>query len=428
MAQVFVSYAEEDGHLVDELAKGLEALGYTTWYYQRDCRVPGQRWWRRVLQAIDESEVVLLLISQASLRSAHVDREVDWGIAAEKPLIPLLHGVTRAEVMAVTPGREWLAAVGTVVDISTSEGVEAIREKLAAGLRELHIEPAGTPGAVPTEAALAETATAVEAPRVELTGLILPAGCSWYQEPSQDCPVNDPSAYAEWVRRHGPVSIVNDRSGVELVWVPGGTFTMGSVHGREDEKPVRRMKIEGHWIGRLPVTVREWQRVMGSVPAGMNDHGAQHPVVGITWDEANEFARRCQLALPPEAYWEYAARGSEGHLYPWGNKWDPTLCQNKSNLHGYEHTMPAGAIPHNASWCGALDMVGNVWEWCQDVYKPNPSAPNPAPANRRSLRGGGWGGDEFECRCSCRLGAAPTIRSPMVGVRVARPRVRKPHA
>jgi formylglycine-generating enzyme required for sulfatase activity len=201
---------------------------------------------------------------------------------------------------------------------------------------------------------------------------------------------------------------------------------MGSVRGREDEKPVQRKKVEGFWIGRLPVTVRQWQLVMGSVPPRFNDQGAQHPVVGMTWDEAREFCRRAQLALPPEMNWEYAARGSEGHVYPWGNTWDPGLCQNKDNLHGQARTLPAGTLPRNASWCGALDMSGNVWEWCADAYSPNVTAPQ--PTGKRSLRGGGWGCDEFECRCSCRLGAAPNNRSPMIGLRVARPRAKPAEA
>ncbi|MBM3499280.1 MAG: TIR domain-containing protein [Armatimonadetes bacterium] len=423
MAQVFVSYAEEDGHLVGELAAALEANGYSTWYYQRDCRVPGQRWWRRVLQAIDECEIVLLLISRPSLQSAQVDREVDWAIAAGKPLMPLLHGITRPEVVADSPGREWLAAIGTAVDMSTSEGVPVVQQKLATGLQANNITPVGVEAAAAAEPAVIE-----EAPPEVRTGLIVPGGCSWYQEPPEDCPVDDPLAYGEWVKRRGPVSIINEKSGLELVWVPGGSFMMGSVRGRDDEKPVQRKKVEGFWIGRLPVTVRQWQLVMGSVPPRFNDQGAQHPVVGVTWDEAREFCRRTQMGLPPETYWEYAARGSEGHVYPWGNTWDPGLCQNKENLHGQERTLPAGTLPRGGSWCGALDMAGNVWEWCQDAYSPDPSAAQAAPTGRRSLRGGGWGCDEFECRCSCRLGAAPANRSPMIGLRVARPRTRKAEA
>jgi formylglycine-generating enzyme required for sulfatase activity len=424
MSQVFVSYAEEDGHLVGELAGGLETHGYGTWYYQRDCRVPGQRWWRRVLQAIEESEVVLLLISRASLQSAQVDREVDWAIAAGKPLIPVLHNITRPEVMSGSPGREWLAAIGTAVDISTTEGVEAVRQKLAAGLEANDITPAGEPGAAPRPVEAAPAAP-VEAPPEVHTGLALPSGCSWYEEPAEGCPVDDPLAYAQWVSKRGPVSIINEQSGIELVWVPGGTFMMGSVRGRDDEKPVRRVTIEGFWIGRLPVTVRQYQLVMGSVPPRFNDQGPQHPVAGVTWDEAKEFCKRTHLALTPEQYWEYAARGREGHVYPWGNAWDAGLCQCKENLHGQERTLPCGTLPRNASWCGALDMAGNVWEWCQDAYQTDSSAPPPTTVARRSLRGGGWACDAFECRCSCRLGAAPANRSPMIGFRVARPRVRK---
>jgi hypothetical protein len=425
MSQVFFSYAEEDGPLVGELAQGLESHGYGTWYYQRDCRVPGQRWWRRVLAAIDESQIIILLISPASLQSAQVDREVDWAIAAGKPLIPLLHQVTRPQVVSDSPGREWLAAIGTAIDISSSEGAQTVQQKLAAGIEANGIAPAGEAGQPPKP-----VPEVLEPPPVIETGLVLPAGCSWFEEPPDGCPVEDATAYAEWVSKRGPVSVINEQSGIELVWVPPGHFMMGSVRGRDDEKPVRRVKLDGFWMGRTPVTVRQFQLVMKGVPPRFNEQGAQHPVVAATWDEAAAFSKRIGLALAPEQYWEYAARGSDGRVYPWGNNWEPALCQCKENLHGHERTAPAGSIPRNASWCGALDMAGNVWEWCQDVYHLNPEAAGAATTGpvRRSLRGGGWGCDAFECRCSCRLGAPPTNRSPMVGFRVARPRARREQA
>jgi len=264
-------------------------------------------------------------------------------------------------------------------------------------------------------------AAAAEVAKPELN---LPPDCSWVgDKPGEDCPFADPEAYTKWVAQRGPVTIRHDQSSIELVWVAGGSLMMGSTHGRDDEKPVRRLTVDSFWVGRQPVTVRQWQAIMESVPEKYNDQGPLHPVAAVTWDECRDFCQRTGLALPPEAYWEYAARGGEGRVYPWGNQWDASLCQCQENLHGRERTAPAGSLADNVTWCGARDMAGNVWEWCRDWYYPAPPQPGSAPSGRRSLRGGSYASPAFECRCSCRLSGAPGNRSPLVGFRVARPKV-----
>jgi formylglycine-generating enzyme required for sulfatase activity/class 3 adenylate cyclase len=300
-----------------------------------------------------------------------------------------------------------------------SEGVgnAEVPSKLAGDAAVAPQGPARTAKAPPRPAPPAKE----KVPRPEL---VLPPGCSWVpHEPPDDCPSDDPEAYAKWLESRPPITIQHGDTGIDLLWVPGGSFMMGSVRGRDDEKPVRRVTVDGFWIGRIPVRARQWELVMGSVPDQYNDQGPLHPVAGVTWDEGAEFCRRIGLALPPEAYWEYAARGAEGHVYPWGSKWDASLCQCREDLHGHERTGPAGSLRGNVSWCGALDMAGNVWEWCRDWYHPNSQqAASGAATGRRSLRGGAWASDAFECRCSCRLSSAPNNRSPLIGLRVARPK------
>jgi formylglycine-generating enzyme required for sulfatase activity len=242
-------------------------------------------------------------------------------------------------------------------------------------------------------------------------------------QPSDACPFADPEAYTAWVGREGPVTIRHDQSGLDLVWVPGGSLMMGSSHGRDDEKPVRRVNVDSFWIGRIPVAVRHWQAVMGAPPEKLNEQGPLHPVTAVTWDECREFCKRTGLALPPESYWEYAARGGEGRVYPWGNQWDASLCQCQENPHGRERTAPAGSLADNVTWCGARDMAGNVWEWCRDWYYPTAPPPGAPPSGRRSLKGGSYASPAFECRSSCRFSGAPTNRSPLIGFRVARPKV-----
>jgi len=176
--------------------------------------------------------------------------------------------------------------------------------------------------------------------------------------------------------------ITHAASGLELVWVPGGTFRMGSDDGEEDEQPVHEVALGGYWIGRTEVTVAQYRAVMGSIPdevhgTVVNDQGDDRPVVALPQRWAVEFCGKLGLRLPTEAEWEYAARGPEDRLYPWGNEWDPArLCWNEFGEQD-RRPMPVGSFPEGASWCGALDMAGNVWEWCADWYDEDYYAVSP---------------------------------------------------
>ena len=191
-------------------------------------------------------------------------------------------------------------------------------------------------------------------------------------------------------------------SSAEMVYVPAGEFVMGSPEGQgdADEHPQRRVYLAAYWIDKLPVTVAEYRkftratgRKMPLAPEwGWKD---DHPVVNVTWEEAAAYAAWSGKRLPTEAEWEKAARGTDGRVYPWGNVWDPGKC---SNAHNSRTTQPVGSYPAGASPYGALDMAGNVWQWCADWYGPYQSTSirrptGPISGRHRALRGGSW-----ECR------------------------------
>ncbi len=213
---------------------------------------------------------------------------------------------------------------------------------------------------------------------------------------------------------------------MDLVWVPAGSFDMGSNDGRPDEKPVHRVELDGFWIGETKVTVGQWRSVMGSAPA-WNRYGDDHPVVCVSWDDAHSFCQKTGLGLPTEAQWEYAARGPRGSVYPWGNQWDQSRCQS-----GTEQHVPVGSFPSGASWCGALDMAGSEWEWCLDWYDGSfygtsaATARNPANTNARSIqrafRGGGWSYiAPNDCRSAARgrFGVVVLPDAPDIGFRAS---------
>ena len=240
--------------------------------------------------------------------------------------------------------------------------------------------------------------------------------------------------------------ILHQDTGVELVYVPGGTFMMGSEEGEPDESPVHEVELGALWIGRTEVTAAQWRKVMGKVDfEPPNDQGETHPIVAVAWDRCQEFCGKLGLRLPTEAEWEYAAAGPEGRTYPWGDDWDPSRLQWAKNKHplGGDRTAPVGTFPQGASWCGALDMAGNVWEWCADWYNEGYYAASPrlnpiGPErdigvaagmadgtkrwwrNRRVIRGGCFANDDpLYLRCAARSND-PSLWHYALGFRVAR--------
>jgi formylglycine-generating enzyme required for sulfatase activity len=242
----------------------------------------------------------------------------------------------------------------------------------------------------------------------------------------------------------------------EFVEIPAGEFWMGSERVSDDEKPVHRVHLEGFAIAKYPVTnaqyaifvqaterepPRHWEG--GQVPP----HLANHPVVTVTWHDAVAYCQWLSretdqpYRLPTEAEWERAATGglpspSQGEgagpalseaegvrVWPWGDEWD----ENKANTieGGPGTTTPVGVYPAGASPEGVLDIAGNVWEWCNSLYRPYPYDPRDGRENleskgTRALRGGSWYGDLNVARCACRYGGGPVGWGDGVGFRCAR--------
>jgi formylglycine-generating enzyme len=224
----------------------------------------------------------------------------------------------------------------------------------------------------------------------------------------------------------------------DMVWIPGGTFRMGSEKHYPEERPVHRVTVDGFWMDRYPVTNARFARFVeatgfttfaevppdpvqypgarpemlyaGSLvfvqPAGPVDssdnrnwwqyirgahwrrpQGAEHaevlpehPVVHVTFADAEAFAAWEGKSLPTEAEWEFAARGGlDGAAYAWGseflpgdrhmaNTWQGEFPWQQLARDGYERTSPVGAFPANGY--GLHDVIGNVWEWTTDWYRP----------------------------------------------------------
>ncbi|MBL4845171.1 MAG: SUMF1/EgtB/PvdO family nonheme iron enzyme [Planctomycetes bacterium] len=169
-------------------------------------------------------------------------------------------------------------------------------------------------------------------------------------------------------------SFVLTRRGLKipLVWVPPGTFRMGSDRD-VSERPVHSVQItRGFFLGKFEVRVSDYERFCEATGRGPPsrpyfDQEQTHPVVGVSWEDAASFCTWLDARLPTEAEWEWSARGPKSLLYPWGNQ---LAGPRHANLRGHEDrfrtTSPVGSFPKGASWIGAFDLAGSVWEWVQD--------------------------------------------------------------
>jgi formylglycine-generating enzyme required for sulfatase activity/tetratricopeptide (TPR) repeat protein len=256
--------------------------------------------------------------------------------------------------------------------------------------------------------------------------------------------------------------------GVVMVHVPGGTFPMGSDEDDvddalqlcneyyddcerswfEEELSVHDVALDAFWIDRTEVTNAQYAAFLNK--RGNQEEGgvawldlededclieqrggefepksgyADHPVIDVSWYGAAAYCEWAGARLPTEAEWEYAARGEQGNQYPWGSADSTCDLAQYSGCSG--STVPVGSLPDGASWCGALDMAGNVWEWVAGWYGDYPSGSQTNPTGPemgeyRVLRGGSWYISPSALRCATRGRYRPGSVRDNVGFRCAR--------
>ena len=232
--------------------------------------------------------------------------------------------------------------------------------------------------------------------------------------------------------RRPPGTLWRDNElGMDFVWIPAGSFQMGSMASEADtdERPVREVRISrGFWMGKYEVTQAQWERVMGSNPSSFKACGSRCPVEDVSWHETRAFiekfialdaGRGNRYRLPTEAEWEYAARGGRKT----GERHGPV---DKISWYGANSARATHRVGGRAANGYLLhDMLGNVSEWVADRYgeyaaraQTDPRGPNAGP--NRIHRGGNWSLDARRVRSAARDYDSPANKYYTLGLRLVR--------
>lgn len=227
-------------------------------------------------------------------------------------------------------------------------------------------------------------------------------------------------------------SRISDVDGMRQFYVPAGNFLMGNNNGEADEQPQHTIYLDGYWIDETEVTNAMYAQCVAdgscSEPQNSNRYNhsdyTNHPIVMVDWDKAKTYCTWAGRTLPTEAQWEKAARGDDGRNYPWGNQ-SPT-CDLLNYSGCIFDTTPVGGYLDGATPYGALDMLGNVWEWVVDWYAgdyySNSPAQNPLGpqfGDTRIIRGGSWTSNSSVTQITNRSELAPDGHNYFVGFRCA---------
>lgn len=210
-----------------------------------------------------------------------------------------------------------------------------------------------------------------------------------------------------------------DFDGVAMVLVPAGCFEMGDSNGESDQQPVETYCFDTpFWIDKYEVS----NAVYGSKDCESDSLEPDQPQGCLNWFEAQAFCESRGSRLPTEAEWEYAARGPDSLIYPWGDEWVARNAVWSGNSRG--QTMDVDSLPVGASWVGALHMSGNVWEWTSSLYEAYPYGEDherdDESSQLRVLRGGSYDMQTDLVRGTFRSGLNPALSYDDDGVRCAR--------
>ncbi len=211
-------------------------------------------------------------------------------------------------------------------------------------------------------------------------------------------------------------------AGVAFVYIPAGSYLMGSPkgYGYKNERPQKKIVMQGFWMSRYEVSQRLYRRIMKRNPSTFRKSGS-FPVETVSWHQAVKFTKRFSqrykvaVRLPYEKEWEYACRAGSKKLYYWGNHINKRYAwynmTSNDDIHKIRSKRPN-------RW-GLYNMSGNVAEWCLDWYSDSPeNGMGPDSGIGKVVRGGSWADDAYWLRSAFRTSSDPKTRAFTIGFRL----------
>ncbi len=416
MSRIFISYARADVDFARKLARSLSEMGADIWIDVNDIPA-GMKWSTAIQQGLNVCQVMLVIISPDSMASNNVEDEWQYYLDKKKPIIPVwyLPAEKHFQISRLQHIDFYAISYHIAFDRLTHE-----LNRQGISIQFPTTDTVGAQGFSPSAPA---TSNATASPRIEI-----------------------PSPEPE------PGTRMTDDKGIEMVYVPAGKFLMGS-NKNPREKPIHEVQItQPFWLDLTPVTNAAYAHFVNAGGYKKPDYWTQaswdwlqtkkitapsdydnftdprQPRIGVSWYEVCAYARWRGGRLPTEAEWEWAARGPENRSYPWGDTFDASRLIYRDNSLGKSAIVGSGIRVTGASWVGALDMSGNVWEWQSSLYIPYPYQSDDGREDQNKdgthvLRGGSFFDGQDLARSAYRNSSHPYSRNYgyFFGFRVVRP-------
>jgi len=391
--RIFLSYASEDRASADAIRLALQ--GDHDVFFDREDLPPGGEFHSRIRRGIEESDLVIFLVSPKTLDSGS-------------------YTLTEISIAEKT----WPKPDGRILPVLL-EQVKA--PDLPEYLRSVTFIQ--TSGNLPAEVAHAVDRMARERRRrrlrwvvpVALACVLAGVAATWY------------------FTNQGTSATRVGKDGAPAALVPAGNFTMGD----DENSPKRQLFVDAFYMDRFETTTARYAKFLEStgsenVPDSWDEiagkDSEEMPVIGVSWNEASAYCRWAGKRLPTEAEWEKAARGTDGRSYPWGEL--PPTVDRANYLNSapgpYESALsPVGAYSTGKSPYGVDDLAGNASEWVadwysesftsDDVYNPH----GPGEGTKKVIRGGGRYDPDVRLKATARQFAGPETRADDIGFRCA---------
>lgn len=408
MTHFFISYSKKDTReLALALDDALNAIDGISSWVDREL-LPGPNWASQIEAQIDRCDYMIVLLSpdihrhRQGEKQSFVINEIHYAQdTANKPIIPVM--AISTSVPIVLAGAEYINFTAPTLTLDNL---------VAAILVGAKVNVPNQPNAGSELPVLTEFETRVQ------DGLKLARNFNKKHN-------NDWQPYVLLFQPQG--------IGFEMCLIPPGTFMMGANDGEENEKPIHLQTLSRpFWIARYPVTNAQWRAAVegsnGEVPVPVwadwykDSQRKFQPVVGVTWHQCLAFTNWLgdSWRLPAEAEWEFAARGVESLIYPWGNRFEPSFVIHQRSSD--EGTADIGGRLTGASWVGAEDMSGNVLEWTNSrYYSPHHDhISHPAVDASWVVKGGAWSRQANDLRSAFRRDGDQNYGDRGQGLRLAK--------